>query len=109
MSRQLNVGEPAASLSARTSTGTGESFGVPNGLLGQDRIIGWEITYAVVPATISVALQGSIDEVTWYDLDTHTLTTPLLKFVVDKVVKFLRANLSTLTGASASVNVNILI
>lgn len=110
MSRQLNISEPAESLSGRLTTGPGESFAVPpEGSTTLNRTIGWEITYGVAPATIAVALQGSLDEVNWYDLDTHALATPLLKTVADKVVKFLRANVTTLTGASASVTVKIVI
>lgn len=108
-SQQLSVGDIGTSLNARTTVSVGDSFGVPYNGNTSNRSFSWEITYPVTPATIAVALQGSLDEITWYDLDTHALVTPLLKHVVDKSVRFLRANATTLTGALASVTVKILI
>lgn len=56
----------------------------------------WEIVATGAPTTVSVTLEGSLDEgTTWYVLDTSTTTTSELRHVVDKPVRYIRANLGT--------------
>jgi hypothetical protein len=52
------------------------------------------------PATVSITLQGSLDGSTWATLATSTSTTGDMQQAVDKPVRYLRANLGTLTGGT---------
>lgn len=92
-------------LSAVTSTGAGSSNSLGSGLEKHT----WEIVVTGAPATVSITLQGSIDGTNWYTLDTSTTTTSEMRHVVNKPVRFIRANLGTLTGGtSPTVTVRIL-
>jgi len=98
-------------LSAATATGTdtelyvakmvGNSWFVPD-----KHSVSVKMGGDVVATAVTVSLEGSIDKVIWGDLGTHALTAAeitaeeALFHVVDKVVDYIRANLTVLTGGT---------
>lgn len=98
----FGIGEANVSLNAATSTGAGDEFGiVPFGALPLLRTFAWDVIVTGGPATLRVDIEGSLDGTNWFQLDTYTSTASTLRFVVDKPVKYVRANLVTLTGGSS--------
>lgn len=59
------------------------------------------------PLTCTLDMEGSLDNVNWFAIDTHVFSAPELAalgamwFVIDKPVKYLRANASVLTFTTA--------
>lgn len=88
---------PFASLNAATGTGAGTAldFGVPVSAATIQTIV------TGAPATVSCTLQGSLDGINWVVLATSSSTTGDMQHAVDKPVRWLRANLATLTGGTA--------
>lgn len=70
-----------------------------------------QIDNVVAPASLTVRVYGSIDGVNFYAIDGGTGFTGLTGgqlFIVDKPVRWITAAVTTITGASASVNVGLL-
>ncbi len=105
----LAHGDTGKSLNAATVTGPGDDFALPHFIIGaQLEKLTWEIVITGAPTAIQVDLQGSLDGVNWYQIDTYNTVANTLRFVVDKRVRFVRANLITLTGGtSPTVTANI--
>lgn len=54
------------------------------------------------PSTVSLRLEGSLDGVGWFDvLAFSPSSTPTIRWVVDTPVRFIRLNLSQLSGGSS--------
>jgi len=67
----LGIGKPEYSLFQETTL-NGISFAVPPGA----NLIGWQVTLSSPPAvTLSVALYGSIDNISWFLIDSSTSVT----------------------------------
>jgi len=81
-----------------TGAGAQKSFAIP---LGREGDTPTRYTWGIIPhSTVSAnstVLEGSLDGTNWDTLDTSTDTTFKLRFVVDKPVKFVRANQGTIT------------
>jgi len=84
------------SCSAVTSTGACTSGQVSN--------IASRITYTIVvtgaPSAVTMNLEGSIDNTSWFTLDTMTSTTSDMRHIANKGVHYVRGNLATLTGGT---------
>lgn len=64
----------------------------------------WQQVISGTPSAVSVAIQGSIDNSNWFDLDTSTSTTSAMRHIVNKPVRYIRGKLTTFTnGTSMSV------
>lgn len=61
----------------------------------------WEIVIIGAPTAVQVDLEGSINNSTWYSLDSSTTLTSEMRHVVNKPVNFIRGNLITLTAGTA--------
>jgi hypothetical protein len=85
------------SLNAVTGTGAGQSAACPNTLGG----FTWVVTVTGSPTACVVNLEGSLDNVTFFTLDTCNATTSEMRHVINKSVAYLRANLATLTAGTA--------
>ena len=84
-------------LNAVSSTGAGTSYWL--GFLPHAHT--WQIDFTGTASTISVKLQGSIDNSNWFDLDTSTSTTAsIMRHVVNKPINYIRANLVTFTNGT---------
>ena len=84
-------------LNAVTSTGAGTSYWL--GFLPHAHT--WQIDFTGTASTVSVKLQGSIDDSSWFDLDTSTSTTAsTMRHIVNKPVNYIRANLVTFTNGT---------
>jgi len=85
------------SCNAVTVTGACTSAQVSN--------IASRITYSVVvtgaPTAVTLVVEGSIDNTSWFTLDTSTTTTSEMRHIANKGVHYLRGNLTTLTGGTA--------
>jgi hypothetical protein len=86
-----------ASLNAATAIGIGQVFNY--GQLVQGVSMQTVITGA--PATIGVALEGSLDGVNFISMTTSSSTTGELKSDTTHLVQYVRANLQTLTGGTS--------
>ena len=77
-----------------TETGRGDSFELPRVF----KNYAWEIIIAGNPNAVEVDLEGSIDGTNWFIIDTSYTTTKELRYVSDKQIAYVRANLITLEG-----------
>ncbi len=84
---------------ALTGAGPGGPFALP---MAQDGATPTRYAWGIIPhGTVganSTVLEGSLDGTNWDTLDTSTDLTFKLRFVVDKPVKFVRANQGAITG-----------
>lgn len=90
-------------LDAVTSTGTSASA-VFNKIVKDHTV---QATITGTPTAVTVDLEGSLDNVTFFQLATHAFTAGELTaagamfHVTDKAVRFIRLNLTALTGGTA--------
>ena len=92
-------------LNAATSTGAGSSQRLS--LIPSDHTIQATMGGTVVATAVTVDLEGSIDDVTFFQLARHAFSAGEITaegamfHVIDKPVRYVRANLITLTGGTA--------
>jgi len=99
LDRSLDFGYPNTSLDAATGTGAGTSFAVVPRGNNAPRTFAWDIIRSGTVSTLQVDIQGSLDGTNWFQLDTYnTPGADTLRFIVDKPVYAIRANLVILTG-----------
>lgn len=65
----------------------------------------WQVAITGSPTAITVALEGSIDNSSWFQLDNSTSTTGEMRHVVNKPVLYVRENLIALTGTASAITV----
>lgn len=96
-------GSAETSLAAVTSTGAASAYLVVTKDSSGNYPTNWTWTnvFTGSPASTNTNLEGSIDAVTWFTLDSSTTTTSEMRHVAYKSVKFVRCNLSTLSGGTA--------
>ncbi len=97
---QLSFTGVTTILSAVTSTGAGSAFATPPQWRTHADGITWETTITGSPSTVSVKLQGSLDNSVWHDLDSQVSTSGQLHHSGRPVPIFVRANVVTLSGGS---------
>jgi len=97
--KSYNIGDVQTLLDAVLVVGAGESVRVPYAMANHS----WEIKVTGEPTVCSVKLQGSLDDVNWYDLDTSATTTGELRHVANKAAKYVRGNVITLTDTVSPV------
>lgn len=86
-------------LNAAASTGAGSILFLPH--LVKTHAVQLQATTGS-PTTVTIALEGSLDGVVFFILDTATYTTVAnMNFAVDKPVNYVRLNLTTLSGGTA--------
>ena len=90
----LLLGKIFTLLDEAASTGAGKSFIT----LASKHT--WEIVVSGAPTALQVDLEGSLDATNWYTLDSSTITTSEMRHLVNKPVKYIRANLTTLSGGT---------
>ena len=81
----------------------GRELGVP--LKGNVRAFLWKAAYANAPSAVSFKFQGTIDFLTWFDLDSSTATAGETKTVIDKVVRGVRGYVNTITPHASGSDV----
>jgi len=79
-----------------TAAGAGSSNDVYPGY----RIITWQVNSNSTGAVHTVALQGSLDNSNWFDLDQSQTTGNEMRHVVNKPVRYLRANVVDMGDAT---------
>lgn len=92
-----------------TATGAGQSFAVqfPYGR-PEPRIYAWEAFFpGTAPASLTLNLEGSLDNQHWYQLDTTSSTTSAIKWALDKPANYVRANLASITTPGGGVIVRM--
>lgn len=105
---RLYPGTPQRSFNANAgATATGLVTRVPASWEGLPHDFSWAITFSGTITASEVDLEGSLDGVTWFVVDTHTGTTATLKAVVVNV-NFLRAKQRILTGTTPKITVDIM-
>ena len=60
----------------------------------------WHILTDASASNITVKLQGSIDNSNWFDLDEYTGTANTMRHVVNKPVRYIRFNCTSMGDAS---------
>lgn len=92
-------------LNAATATGASSSLKVSQ--IPSQHTVQATMGGTVVATAVTVDLEGSLDGTTWATLASHAFSAgeitaeAALFHVVDKPVKYVRANLTTLTGGTA--------
>ena len=87
------------------ATATGASNDMPVRKIIKDHTVYASITGA--PTAVTVDLEGSLDGTNWVQLATHPFTageltaTQAMFHVIDKPVRFVRVNLTALTGGTS--------
>lgn len=90
-------------LNAATATGASTTWAVRM----KPRNHSVQITITGAPTAVTVDLEGSLDDVTWVSLASHVMSAgeltaaAALFHVVDKPVRYVRTNVTTLTGGTA--------
>ena len=90
-------------LNAVTSTGASGSWPLRMGV--KEHTV--QATFTGDPTAVSIILEGSLDEQTWYQLAIHNalgddlVNQQTMFHVTSKLVNAVRINLSTLTGGSS--------
>ena len=65
----------------------------------------WQVIFSGTITDAEIALEGSIDGSNWFELDFTTSTSNEMRHVVNKPVRYIRANVKTLTGTTPQVEV----
>lgn len=92
------TGTTATSLSAVTTTGAGTVFSVNPTQGSMYSKFTWQnVISGGTATTVSINLEGSLDNSTWGILDTSTSTSTEVRSVVNHPVKFVRCNLTSYT------------
>lgn len=86
---------------------TGLSMGLPAKNTGDITEYTWTIKYSAAPTAPDVRLQGSLDDITYFDLDTYTGTTDTMRHVISKPVRYLRVFYAAGSGANVTVKVYV--
>jgi len=63
----------------------------------------WEIVVTGAPANETTNLEGSINGTTWYILDTSAITTSEMRHIVNKPVRYIRADCTVLPSGTVTV------
>lgn len=97
--------QPLVSLNAVNATGAGTAFnvGIPSNNWGI------QITDTGSPASISITLQGSLDNGTTWNNIGSAITSTGLSFITNSPCSMIRLNLGTLSGGSSPTVTGIVI
>ncbi len=101
----VNVSHGYNPFAAQNATGQTAAFNWLSTTTTAGHIPLW-MTFQVVttggPATCTLNVQGSLDNINWFDLSgNQTCTSSLMFHVVNKPVQYVRINLSALTGGTS--------
>ena len=103
--KAMQFDEPVKSLDAVTPTAglNGEAFAVPSNNGG----FAWSTGFAAAVNAIDVALQISMDNSLWTDLDSSTTVGGEARYVAGSA-KFVRGRVETVTiGTGSGITINI--
>lgn len=94
----LSFGISRTSLSAVSGgAGTiGTAFTAPPG--GDAALVTWVTSYSAPPASVTMLLQASLDNSTWFTLDSSTAVGGELRSIISSA-SFFRCNISAVSGA----------
>lgn len=105
---RLYPGTPQRSLNDEAGpTAVGVTLRVPASWEGLPNDFAWAITFTGTITAADVDLEGSLDGVDWFVVDSHTATTGARRDVVANV-NFLRAVLNDLTGTVPKITVDVM-
>lgn len=75
----------------------GTAFAVPQGF---SPTVSWQTTYTGGPSAVNVVLQGSLDNIAWFTIDTTTNTAGELRYINPIALKFIRGRIVSHTGGT---------
>lgn len=105
----INPGTPQNSFTLATLTvGNGTTFSVPQ---GRGMIFTWQITFAVAPTSITVLLQGSLDNSSFFTLDSSAVIAGDIKYFGPAAPRFVRCRIDAVVagaGDDLTCSINIL-
>ena len=90
-----NLGTVLTLLEATGTTGTKKSCKIR---MPSDIMV-WQTITTGAPDSISIKIQGSLDDTNWVDLDSSTNVDGEVRCISNKPVKYVRIVLTTLTDA----------
>lgn len=101
----LSPGVSASTFTAATGTAVA---GTPYALTqGYSPTVSWTIITVGGPSAITVSLQGSQDNLAWFDLDVSTNTAGELRYLNPIALKFVRGYITTRTGGT-NISISLL-
>lgn len=100
----MKHGQKVVSLDNVSAAGIGHTYALPPPTTGVPVVVTWsyEITGGP-PATIQVDLEGSLDGLVWYVLDTSVTVGSVMRHVANKPVIFLRQRLVSIGAGGGTV------
>jgi hypothetical protein len=99
----MTINENSRILNAAVVTGAGTTLN----LYDSYSTFTFNKTIAGVFSALVVNYEGSLDGTNWFQIGTDNAVTAGATFVVDKPVRYVRANVATFTGGT-SVTVDVL-
>jgi hypothetical protein len=98
---ELAPGYSQIAQNAAAETGAGSAIDVIANSYGRypERFT-WTSKSTGTPTGVTVLLEGTIDNVNWFELDRSVAIVSEMRHVVNKGVNQIRTNLSALTGGS---------
>lgn len=95
----LGVGLSNTIFNATATVTSGTSYAVPS---ARAMILTWVVDYASAPASITLAIQGSNNNVAWFDLATTSSTSDVGGNIGPTSIKFVRVNISAVAGGTGT-------
>lgn len=98
-----------ASLSAVTTVGAGTAAAVPQYAgIALAPSLTWEVKLnGTAAAALQIDIQGSMDNINWFQIDTSAVTASGAYFISNKNVLFVRANVISITTPNGNYTVYI--
>ncbi len=91
-------------LDAVSANGAGE----PNQFESKPNIITWQVDIVGTVTALTLTLQGSLNGVNWFDLDSYAVASNTMRHIANKSVKIVRAKLENFAySGSGSPTPNI--
>ena len=94
-------GNMSISCAAVTVTGACTAYSMPSTGSTLPSAFTWQTIYTGSPTGTTVNFEGSLDYSTWSTMDSTTNTSGETRSISNKPVKFVRCNVTTLSGGSA--------
>lgn len=88
---------------APAATGAGVPFALP----ARAGALQWQTFFGTNPATIVIDLEASLDNIHWDAIDSSTVAAGEMRTFTILGGKFIRGNITTITGAGAEVTMII--
>jgi hypothetical protein len=100
-------GKIYASLNRVTVAGTGHAYAISSATPASS--VTWQVLYNGTPLSSSVNLEGSIDGVNYFVLDSTASTASEMRHIINKPVLYVRCNATALTGNTSTLTCSFVV